>query len=87
MYILSIFPAESYHEFHPPAYHQKARELCKKAENGRSKIDQEKLKIEGEYAQSKAKVKILKAMEFEDHKREFNIDGQNIREMDKTTDE
>ena len=36
---------------------------------------EEKLKIEEEYAKSKAKAKILEAIESEDHKREFNVDG------------
>ena len=44
----------------------------------------EKLKIEEEYAKSKVKVKILEAIESEDHKREFNVVPQYKGEMDKT---
>ena len=44
-----------------------------------AKIHEEKLKIEEEYAESKAKVKVLEAIKSEDHKREFNVDGQHIR--------
>ena len=32
-------------------------------------------------------MKILEAIESEDHKRKFNVDGQYKREMEKTTDE
>ena len=41
-----------------------------------AKIYDEKLKTEEEYATSKAKVKILEAIESEDLKRESNVDGQ-----------
>ena len=41
-----------------------------------TKIQEEKLKIDEEYAKSKANVKILEAIESEDHKRDFNVDGQ-----------
>ena len=51
------------------------------------KIHKEKLKIEEEYAKSKAKVKILEAIESEDHKREFNVDGQYKGEINKAIDE
>ena len=44
-----------------------------------AKIHEEKLKIEEEYAESKAKVKVLEAIKSEDHKREFNVAGQHIR--------
>ena len=44
------------------------------------------MKIEEEFAKSKAIVKILEAIESEDHKREFNVDGQDKGEMDKTID-
>ena len=44
------------------------------------------MKIEKEFAKSKAVVKILQAIESEDHKREFNVDGQDKGEMDKTID-
>ena len=57
-------------------------------EKGQStKIHEEKLKIEEEYAKSKAKVKIFEAIESEDNKREFNVDGQYKGEMDKAIDE
>ena len=52
-----------------------------------AKIHEEKLKIEKEYAKSKAKVKILEAIESEDYEREFNVDGQYKGETDKATDE
>ena len=51
------------------------------------KIHKEKLKTEEEYAKSKAKVKILEAIESEDHKREFNVDDQNKGETNKAIDE
>ena len=51
-----------------------------------AKIHKEKLNIEKEYAKSKAKAKILEAIESEDHKKEFNVDGQCKGEMDKTID-
>ena len=52
-----------------------------------AKIHEEKLKIEEEYAKSKVKVKILEATESEDHKREFNVDGQYKGEVNKAIDE
>ena len=52
-----------------------------------AKIQEEKLKIEEEYAKSKAKVKILEAIESEDHKREFNVNGQYKGEINKAIDE
>ena len=52
-----------------------------------AKIHEGKLKIEEEYAKSKAKVKILEAIESEDHKREFNVDGQYKGEINKAIDE
>ena len=52
-----------------------------------AKIHEEKLRIEEEYAKSKANVKILEVIESEDHKREFNVDSQYKGEMDKTIDE
>ena len=45
------------------------------------------MKIEEEYAKSKAKVKILEAIESEDHKREFNVDGPYKGEINKAIDE
>ena len=45
------------------------------------------MKIEKEYAKSKAKVKILEAIESEDHKGEFKVDGQCKEEINKTIDE
>ena len=45
------------------------------------------MKIEKEYAKSKAKVKILEAIKSEDHKGEFKVDGQCKEEINKTTDE
>ena len=45
------------------------------------------MKIEEEYAKSKAKVKIVEAIESEDHKREFSVDGQYKGEMGNTIDE
>ena len=45
------------------------------------------MKIEEEYAKSKAKVKILEAIESEDHKREFNVNGQYKGEINKAIDE
>ena len=47
----------------------------------------QKLKIEEEYAKSKAKVKILEAIKSEDHKREFNVDGQYKGEINKAFNE
>ena len=52
-----------------------------------AKIQEEKLKIEEEYAKSKAKVKILEAIEYEDHKREFNVNGQYKGEINQAIDE
>ena len=52
-----------------------------------AKIHEEKLKIKKEYAKSKAKVKILKAIESEDHKREFNVNGQYKVEINKAIEE
>ena len=52
-----------------------------------AKIQEEKLKTEEEYAKSKAKVKILEAFTSEDHKREFNVDGQYKGEINKAIDE
>ena len=52
-----------------------------------AKIQEEKLKIEEEYAKSKAKVKILEAIESEDHKREFNVNGQYKGEINQAIDE
>ena len=49
-------------------------------------IHEAKLKIEEEYAKSEAKVKILEAIESEDHKREFNVDGQYKGETNKAID-
>ena len=51
-----------------------------------AKIHGKKLKIEKEFAKSKAMVKILEAIESEDYKREFNVDGQDKGEMNKTID-
>ena len=60
-------------------------EFLKKKQS--AKIHEKKLKTEEEYAKSKVKVKILEAIESEDHKREFNLDGQYNEEMDKIIDE
>ena len=60
-------------------------EFLKKRQS--AKIQEEKLKIEEEHAKSKAKVKILEAIESEDHKREFNVDGQYKGEINKAIDE
>ena len=56
-------------------------EFLKKRQS--AKIQEEKLKIEEEYAKSKAKVEILEAIESEDHIREFNVDGQYKGEINK----
>ena len=60
-------------------------EFLKKRQS--AKIHEEKLKIEEEYAKSKAKVKILEAIESEDHIMEFNVDGQYKGEINKAIDE
>ena len=60
-------------------------EFLKKRQS--AKIQEEKLKIEEEYAKSKTKVKILEATESEGHKGEFNVDGQCKEEINKTIDE
>ena len=60
-------------------------EFLKKRQS--AKIQEEKLKIEEEHAKSKAKVKVLEAIESEDHKREFNVDGQYNGEINKAIDE
>ena len=60
-------------------------EFLKKRQS--AKIQEEKLKIEQEYAKSKAKVTILEAIESEDHKGEFKIDGQCKEEINKAIDE
>ena len=52
-----------------------------------AKIHEEKFKIEEEYPKSKVKVKILEVIESEDHKREFNVDGQYKGEVNKAIDE
>ena len=51
-----------------------------------AKIYDEKLKTEEEYATSKAKVKILEAIESEDLKRESNADGQYKGEINRAID-
>ena len=53
----------------------------------RQSVKLQKLKIEEEYAKSKAKVKILEAIKSEDHKREFNVDGQYKGEINKAFNE
>ena len=60
-------------------------EFLKKRQS--AKIHEEKLKIEEEYAKSKAKVKILEAIKSEDHIIEFNLDGQYKGEINKAIDE
>ena len=52
-----------------------------------AKFHEQKLKIEEEYAKSKAKVKILEALKSEDHKREFNVDGKYKGEINKAFNE
>ena len=52
-----------------------------------AKIHEEKLKIEEEYVKSKARVKILEAIESEDHRWEFNVDDRYKGEINKATDE
>ena len=52
-----------------------------------AKIYDEKLKTEEEYATSKAKVKILEAIESEDLKRESNVDGQYKGEINRAIDQ
>ena len=52
-----------------------------------AKIHEEKLKIEEEYAKSKAKVKILEGIKSEDYKMEFNVDGQYKGVINKAIDE
>ena len=52
-----------------------------------AKIQEEKLKIEEKHVKSKTKVKILEAIKSEDHKREFNVDGQYKGEINKAIDE
>ena len=59
-------------------------ELLEKRQS--AKIHEEKLKIEEECSKSKAKVKILEAIDYEDHKREFNVDGQYKGEINKAID-
>ena len=60
-------------------------EFLKKRQS--AKIQEEKFKIEEEQAKSKAKVTILEAIKSEDHKREFNVDGQYKGEINKAIDE
>ena len=52
-----------------------------------AKIQEEKLKIEEEYAKSKVKVQILEAIESEDHKGELNVDAKCKEEINKAIDE
>ena len=52
-----------------------------------AKIQEEKLKIEEKHVKSKTKVKILEAIKSEDHKREFNVDGQYKGEINKAINE
>ena len=60
-------------------------EFLKKRQS--AKIQEEKFKIEEEQAKSKAKVTILEAIKSEDHKREFNVDGQYKGQINKAIDE
>ena len=45
------------------------------------------MKTEEEYVKSKPRVKILEAIESEDHRREFNVDDRYKGEINKATDE
>ena len=60
-------------------------EFLKKRQSAR--IHEENLKIEEEYAKAKGKIKIFEAIKSEDHKSEFNVDGQYKGKINKAIDE